>query len=103
METICRQGTLANASVIACQIGIRFGVAIRQSATRVGAFAECRHRCSPILPVDDGEPEAMNKMADTLGEPEELMRARLELIQSALARLIVVDDPVLNAAAIPKA
>ncbi|WP_324538744.1 hypothetical protein [Hyphomicrobium sp.] len=42
-------------------------------------------------------------MADTLGEPEELMRARLELIQSALARLIVVDDPVLNAAAIPKA
>lgn len=44
----------------------------------------------------------MNKMADTLGKAEELMCPRLELIQSALARLIVVDDPV-HAAAIPQA
>lgn len=45
-----------------------------------------------------GDAETNDKLVEALAEAEAIMRARLQLIESALARIIVVDDPELNGA-----
>lgn len=47
-----------------------------------------------------GDPEANDCIVDVLIEAEECLRERIKLVSAALARLVVVDDPELNAAGV---
>ncbi len=83
--------------------GVQNPQSVASQGERLAAMVISRSQAQLTNLVASGDPEVVNKMADTLGEAAELMRSRLDLIESALARLIVVDDPDLNAEAQPQA
>lgn len=83
--------------------GVQHPESIVSQGERIAAMVLSKTQAQLTKIVAEGDLEAVNKIADTLAEAEQVMRSRLDFIQSALARLMVVDDPELNAAANPQA